>query len=149
MIIVARPPNFDAILAAFPDADKPGVIFAYGDDIFNPSGHEIPAALLAHERVHCKRQSSGSFTRIQGYSAEKLTAYWWTEYLRDPEFRYYEELLAHAAEYRDQAARWPDRNDRARLLQSTARRLVAPLYNYQPPRTLQQAVRDLRQELSL
>jgi hypothetical protein len=136
MIIAARPPNFDAILKAFPDADKPGVIFAYGDDIFNPGGHEIPSALLAHERVHCSRQQAP-----QG--AER----WWYLYITDAEFRYREEVLAHIAEFLDQNQRCRDRNDRARLLQSMARRLIAPLYNYQPPRSLSQAMRDLRQEI--
>ena len=136
MIIVSRPPNFDAILAAFPDADKAGVIFAFGNDIYNPAGHEIPSALLAHERVHCHRQSTDPEA-------------WWAFYLGNPTFRYREELLAHVAEFRDQEARYPDRNARAKLLHSTARRLIAPLYNYQPPRSLSQALRDLEQELHL
>jgi hypothetical protein len=32
--------------------------------------------------------------------------------------------------------------------EATALRLVAPLYNYQPPRTLAQAMRDLKWELN-
>ena len=46
------------------------------------------------------------------------------------------------------AQRVTDRNFVARLLLATALRLVAPLYNYQPPRTLQQAIKDLRREIS-
>lgn len=135
MIIVAKPPNFDAILAAFPDADKPGVIFAYGPDIFNPSGGNIPAALMAHENTHCGRQ------------AAQRPESWWSMYLGDSEFRYQEELLAHAAEYRSQATPRFDRNERALLLHFTARRLIAPLYNYQPPRSFSQALRDLKREI--
>lgn len=138
MIITARPPNFDAILAAFPDANKPGVIFAYGDDIYNPSGFHIGLPLLAHEHVHCKRQRPADIVGPET---------WWTMYLADPEFRYHEELHAHVAEYHEQAQHISDRNIRARLLDSTARRLIAPLYNYQPPRTLQQALRDLKREI--
>ena len=70
---------------------------------------------------------------------------WWEIYLNDSEFRYYEELLAHAAELR--AFMIGDRNMRARGLMRTACRLVAPLYNYTPPRTLQEATRDLRREM--
>jgi hypothetical protein len=139
LILVARPPNFEQILQAFPDADKPGVIFAYGDQIFNPSGLEIPQCLIAHEKVHCANQLAIDYGR--GVSR------WWDLYLSDPEFRYNEELLAHAAEFHDQAKHLVDRNARARLLTSTARRLIAPLYNYQPPRSLSQAMRDLTQEI--
>jgi hypothetical protein len=142
MIIVARPPNFEQILAAFPDADKPGVIFAYGKDIYNPSGGLIPPALLAHEQVHQTRQQ-GIKLGLAGEDA------WWRRYIDDTEFRYNEELLAHVAEYKAQLRETSsDRNYRAKLLQSTAQRLIAPLYNYAPPRTLSTALRDLRQELT-
>lgn len=134
MIITARPPNFDQILAAFPDADKPGVIFAYGPDIYNPSGGDIPRALMVHESVHCSRQAEGPNL-------------WWDKYIADHEFRYTEELFAHIAEYRHRAQHYSDRNYHAKILQETARRLTAPLYNYQPPRTMQQALRDLKETI--
>jgi hypothetical protein len=130
-----RPPNFDRIVEVFPFAIKPGVIFAYGSVVYNPSGIEIPEALIRHERVHQSRQSDPE--------------QWWELYLTDPEFRYNEELLAHAEEYCAQLTSIRDRNLRAALLTSTARRLVAPLYNYQPPRTMQQAIKDLKQEIGL
>jgi len=144
VIINERPPNFEQIRTAFPDADKPGVIFAFGD-IYNPSGAPIPPALIAHEEVHITRQKAlgphaGSVTQ---WSGPEL---WWQKYIEDTEFRYHEELLAHAAEFK--AQRYNDRNASARLLTATALRLVAPLYNYQPPRTLQQAMRDLRREIA-
>jgi hypothetical protein len=132
MIIKGWPPNFERILAAFPNADKPGVIFAHGD-IYNPSGNVIPPALMAHEEVHLNRQRNAGPTQ------------WWDRYLTDSEFRYNEELLAHVAEFK--AQRGNDRNQGARLLLATALRLVAPLYSYTPPRNLQQAVRDLRSHI--
>jgi N-acetyl-anhydromuramyl-L-alanine amidase AmpD len=133
VIIVDRPPNFDQVLAAFPRADQPGVLFAYYPNIHNPSGIVVPPALVAHEEVHLHRQRDAGPIR------------WWDQYLTDTEFRYNEELLAHVAEFKHQKN--GDRNASARLLLSTALRLVAPLYAYEPPRTLQQAMRDLRQEL--
>jgi hypothetical protein len=133
MIVIDRPPNFDLILAAFPKASDPGVMFAYAGSIYNPSGKTIPDALIAHENVHLNRQIFDG--------ADK----WWQRYLEDSEFRYREELLAHAAEYKAQAI--GDRNFCAGLLVRTAARLTAPLYNYTPPRTLQQAMRDLRREI--
>jgi hypothetical protein len=139
MIKIERPPNFERIVEVFPFAIKPGVIFAYGGDIYNPSAVEIPHALGRHEELHQLRQSE-----LTGGAQE-----WWDRYLTNPEFRYFEELLAHAEEYRAQVSTFHDRNIRAALLTSTARRLVAPLYNYQPPRTMQQALKDLRKEIGL
>jgi hypothetical protein len=144
MIIVDRPPNFERIHAAFPDAEKPGVIFAYDGCIYNPSGQTIPPALVAHEDVHLTRQKAMGprpFSTTQ-YSGADL---WWERYLESSEFRYNEELLAHAAEFKVQ--RSSDRNFVARLMVSTALRLVAPLYNYTPPVSLQQAMKDLRREI--
>lgn len=133
-VIVGRPPNFELILKAFPNAADDGVIFAYGPNVYNPSGRTIPPMLLAHEAVHQERQHLGADD-------------WWESYIHNPEFRYNEELLAHVAEFKAQLARGLDRNLRAKLLQSTAQRLVAPLYNYQPPRSLSRALCDLRYRL--
>jgi hypothetical protein len=134
VIILERPPNFEQVHAAFPKANGPGVLFAYYPNIHNPSGIVVPPALIAHEEVHLHRQRDAGPTQ------------WWGQYLTDPEFRYNEELLAHAAEFRHQ--RTSDRNASARLLMATALRLVAPLYNYVPPVSLQQAMKDLRREIS-
>jgi hypothetical protein len=133
MIIIDRPPNFEQIQGAFPKAVNPGVLFAYDGCIYNPSGIHVPPALIAHEEVHLHRQRNGGPTQ------------WWDQYLTDSEFRYNEELLAHVAEFKMQ--RSSDRNQGARLLMATALRLVAPLYNYTPPRTLQGAMQDLRKEI--
>jgi hypothetical protein len=130
-IEIANPPGFEKIVAAFPKAAGPGVIFAYGDTIFNPSGVEIPPALMAHEQVHGNRQ---------GATAEK----WWERYIAEPDFRYYEELPAHAAEFHKIMNIVHDRNQRAKLMMHTAQRLIAPLYNYGVPKSLNQAICDLR-----
>jgi hypothetical protein len=135
---IERPPNFELILAAFSNADGPGVIFAYGDDIYWPGGAEgqtLHPALLLHEAVHQNRQRQTTPDK------------WWAQYVRDAEFRYREELPAHVAEYNAQKPRGMDRNDQSKLLMATAKRLIAPLYDYQPPRTLAQAMRDLRWEV--
>jgi hypothetical protein len=134
MIIHDRPPNFEQILASFPKADGPGILFAHGTNIYNPSGLVVPPALIAHEEVHLYRQRDAGPTR------------WWGQYLTDTDFRYNEELLAHVAEFKTLKI-GNDRNAGAALLMRTAMRLIAPLYNYQPPRTLPQAMRDLRREI--
>jgi hypothetical protein len=137
MIINERPPNFELVKAAFPKAELPGVLFAYDGNIYNPSGGVVPPALIAHENVHLDRQ------KMPGMDP----TFWWEHYLVDSEFRYYEELLAHVAEFKMQR-HVSDRNFGARLLMHTALRLVAPLYNYQPPRTVQQALTDLKREIA-
>jgi len=145
VIVIDKPPNFEQIRAAFPNAEKPGVLFAFDGHIYNPSGIVVPPALVAHEEVHLRRQrdlgpSPNSTTQWSGAEL------WWQNYLQDSEFRYREELLAHVAEF--QMQRTSDRNFIARLMVHTALRLIAPLYNYVPPRSLQEAMRDLRREIA-
>lgn len=140
IIEIANPPNFEQILIAFPNANQHGVIFAYGNTIFNPSGVNIPPALLAHEEVHGKRQ----LRHLPNGASKTDPVWWWEAYIADPEFRYTEELHAHAAEYTVQMRLIHDRNQRAKLAMSTAQRLLAPLYNYGVPKSLNQAITDLR-----
>ena len=115
-IINERPPNFDAIVKVFPMAARMSVIFAYGEKIYVPSGNPLPPELLAHETVHCKRQM------VLGVEE------WWKRYLEDPVFRYYEEMLAHRAEYKYLALSAPSRQGRRGALKQTAKKLSAPLY---------------------
>lgn len=131
MIKIERPPNWEQVIAAFPHAENLPTLFAYGEHIYNPSGVLIPEPLLKHEYRHCARQFQVGPT------------WWWEQYVKDDEFRYGEELLAHVEEYVAQLKVLKDRNARARLSMRTAARLVAPLYNYQPPRTIKQAMRDI------
>jgi len=56
-IVDGRPPNFEDVLKVFPEAEKPGVIFAYGDKIYAPGSKGVlRVELYAHEIVHCDRQ---------------------------------------------------------------------------------------------
>lgn len=127
-IVKAFPPNIHKIAEVFPAAVKEGVIFAYGDRIFNPSGIQIPPSLLDHERVHCERQ------RMMGVDA------WWNKYLVDPKFRYEEELLAHRAEYA-KASEGANRQQRRYHLHHIAKRLASPLYGR--VRSLEQCKKDI------
>lgn len=115
IVLRERPPLFDEIVAAFPDAAKPGTIFTWGDRIYVPNGGEVTLALRAHELVHCERQKGAPET-------------WWLRYLADQGFRLDEEIPAHRAEYRA-FKRWSkDGNAAARYLQAVAVRLSGPLY---------------------
>lgn len=99
-------------------ASKPGVIFTWGDTIYNPSGITVSNELKAHEGVHFSRQTNHT-PAIEG---------WWRRYIADVEFRLAEELPAHRAEY--QAFRNRVRCFRSRISFVTAlsARLASPLY---------------------
>lgn len=114
-IVNSLPPNYTEILAVFPSAANHGVIFTYGDTIFNPSGGSISPELFAHEGLHSGRQGSD-------------VDRWWAKYLVDTEFRLEEELLGHRAEYRAFIARHKDREQVNQYLQAVAQRLSSPLY---------------------
>ncbi len=116
-IVFDYPPIFDRILEVFPKAKEPGVIFAWGQTIFNPSKVVIPAQLLAHEEVHGVRQ-----LQLLGGVVD-----WWKQYLDDPKFRLAEEVQAHWAEYHALAT-LGNRHDRKAALKQTAKRLASPLY---------------------
>ncbi len=117
--VKGRPPNYHRIVATFPSVrEMKGVVFTYGDVIFNPDGVHLDPWLKAHEGVHYTRQST----------LEVKIMEWWDKYLTDAEFRFAEELPAHRAEY--QAFRF--RNRRGSLqhefLSFLASRLASPMY---------------------
>ena len=117
-VLVSKPPNYDEVVARFPFARNQGVIFTYGQTIYNPSDISISAALKCHESVHAQRQGED----------EEGIREWWRRYLDEPMFRFEEELLAHRAEYR--AFKGWEKNPRkvAQELESIAARLSGPLY---------------------
>jgi hypothetical protein len=131
MIRNERPPNYDAIVAALPTAAKLGIVFAYGEDIYNPSGNNLPRCIIEHEIKHGARQF------VYGVEA------WWKLYVESSEFRYEEELWGHVAELQSRLRGQRDRNARYKILSETAVRLIAPIYAYAEPRTYKQAMADL------
>lgn len=86
-VVVGFPPNYAALVKAFPSARSGGTIFCYGDTIFNPGRGLITPSLQAHEQVHSVRQFA------MGIDA------WWDRYIADVQFRFDEELIAHQAEF--------------------------------------------------
>lgn len=116
-IVKDYPPNFGVILQVFPNSKKPGVIFTYGDKVYNPSNVSMSPALLAHEAVHVRQQSR------DGETPEA----WWLLYLNSPEFRYEQELEAHRVEL----AVYKKTNNRhfsRKYAKDIAVRLAGPLY---------------------
>ncbi len=123
-VIKAFPPNYQAINDAFNVRGR-GVIFCYGDRIYNPAGVAVGPDLIAHESVHADRQKAFA----GGVDA------WWKAYIADPAFRLAEEIPAHVAEFkywqRQPGADRPVKGYRTAAdfhLVTIALRLAGPLY---------------------
>lgn len=113
-IVNDYPPIYDEIDAAFSVRNLRGVIFCFGDIIYNPGGGTVTPSLIAHEEVHRDRQGSD----VLG---------WWRRYIDEAEFRLSEEIPAHQAEYWH-VAEGANRAVRRRALKIVAKKLAAPLY---------------------
>ncbi len=113
-IKLERPPMWEQINEVFQIEGQP-VIFAWDQFIYNPEKVVIPVELIHHESVHGFRQAGKPEP-------------WWELYLKDPEFRLYEEIPAHQAEYKCFCSSNKDRNKRAVFLHKIAQRLSGPLY---------------------
>jgi len=127
-ILIEYPPIIDKIDEAFKCRDDQ-VIYAWGDTIYNPHGIQIPQFLIEHEKAHGRRQAEG----IEA---------WWDKYIEDVEFRYNEELIAHATEHKFRLRGVKDRNEQSRILMQSASRLVSPLYGKMT--NLNQAMKDIK-----
>lgn len=114
-VVDARPAIFDKIVAVFPGAAEPGVVFAYGGKIFAPGARKVSREIDAHERVHIARQGDDCDA-------------WWDRYLRGADFRFEEELVAHAAEYKAFCRHCIDPVKRHARRLAVARKLASPLY---------------------
>lgn len=116
-IVIDYPPIYDQIALAFPIAKRRGIIFAWGNKIYNPNNVSIPSQLIAHEGMHGRRQGNN----IRG---------WWQRYLDEKEFRLVEETLAHIVEMTCLLGPNPNRQMRRHILRSTAKRLANPIYRH-------------------
>ncbi len=126
------PPNHAEIVKVFPGARSPSVVFAYAPDIYAPGGTNLPPSLVAHEQAHIDRQI------LIGVEE------WWARYLVDKAFRYDEEVIAHAAEYKHLIENAPNRQQRRAALKFVAKKLTLPLYGSLV--TMQKAMADISEE---
>lgn len=120
-VVHERPPNFDAIAAAFPFVkDRKGVLFTYWPAVYNPDRVHISPWLAEHEATHVEQQ------RAIGAPA------WWERYLVDKAFRLEEEAAAMVAEYLAFCASTPapNRARRAEFIDVLASKLSSLVYGY-------------------
>lgn len=118
-IIKAYPPIWSKIAKRFPYIKgRQGILYAWGDRLFNPSGIKVGPEVIAHEEVHGTRQ-----LELDWKSRDPILG-WWQKYLADDAFRLDEEVRAHHAEWAVLSvagAGWD-------TLEALARRLSSPLY---------------------
>jgi len=115
-IVCTYPPNIETIRQHLTPA--PGMIFAYGDTLYNPDRGIINQDQIVHEEVHAAQHAA-----FPGGPAA-----WWVRYLTDKQFRLNEELQAYQYQYRWAEENIKDRNTRAKFLWAIASQLSHPAY---------------------
>jgi hypothetical protein len=116
-VVIKRPPIYDACVARFGPL-PPGVMFCWGDTIYNPGSSIISRELFAHERVHSIQQAGDPET-------------WWHRYLADDRFRLDQELPAHVTELFTFHCNHPGgaaSGKRRLYLHAVASRIASPMY---------------------
>jgi hypothetical protein len=116
-VVVDGPPMWREIAQRFPASITNGVVFTWGDTLFNPSGGEISEDLFAHEAMHTKQQEAAG-----GPEA------WWKRYLVDAAFVLDQEARAYGRQFAWIRAHHRNRGRQARELHALARVLASPMY---------------------
>lgn len=113
-ILIEQPPNIEKIKQAF--VLKKGVVFCYGESLYNPDNLMVSPMLFSHECVHSEQQ------------AEIGVDKWWKGYLSETAFRLSQEILAYQVQYQTARKGIKDRNKLAKYLMFLAKELSGELY---------------------
>jgi hypothetical protein len=113
-IINQYPPNFEIINQAF--KLHKGIVFTYGDIIYNPDNGPIDEPLMNHEKTHSQQQAE--------YGVEK----WWDRYLADPAFRASQEIPAYQNQYKLACKLIKDKNRLFNYTSALAKDLSGEMY---------------------
>lgn len=93
-----------------------GVVFAWGDTLYNPNRAGVSPDLMTHEEVHGAQQKAMGGPEI-----------WWERYLIDPKFRLEQEIEAYGAQAR--YLRWMSgRKKYLEVFEKISRDLSSSLY---------------------
>lgn len=115
-IVHENPPNnLRETIAIFGMLPRNGVIYTYGDTIYNPSAIDLPDHLITHEETHCEQQGADPDS-------------WWDRYLQDQYFRVQQETEAYARQFAHICRRVRDRNQRHKILFDLSCILAGPIY---------------------
>lgn len=99
-IVYGWPPNIDLILQHFDIPQDCQVYFAYGDTLYSPRDQNVPAKIIAHEKVHMDQQLR-YITETDRINMAKYAAgprAWWERYIDDPEFRLSQEYASYGTQ---------------------------------------------------
>lgn len=107
------PPNIEEIRSVLTPPES--AMFCYGDTIHNPSKNPIDLALMVHEGTH----------QIQQDGKPKE---WWGRYLKEPEFRFKQELEAYRTQYRVYEQTIKNRDQLALRVHNMAKDLSGAMY---------------------
>lgn len=116
-ILIEKPPIYEKAKEIF-DVEQNGVLFTYGDTIYNPSNTSVDKFLIAHEETHMRQQ----LTHPGGPEA------WWADYIADVQFRAEQEVEAYGNQYKIFCEKNIDRNSRSVYLHEISRILSSGLY---------------------
>jgi len=108
------PPIYNQIVEAGMKP-SPNAIYAYGNDIYNPSGQTISPDLIAHEETHCRQQGTEPDA-------------WWSRYIDDQYFRIKQEVEAYAVQFKFLCKTIKDRNRQDKILREISTILASPTY---------------------
>lgn len=87
-VVYGYPPNYQDIIKVFDIANRPNLVFTYGDTIYTARYKgALPEHVKVHERTHQKQQGSDP-------------AGWWAKYLTDTAFRVAQEVEAYRRQYK-------------------------------------------------
>lgn len=98
-----------------PGAKPEETWLTFGKTIWTPGG--ITADLIIHEQVHISQQKNCI-----------RAVWWWIKYLRDPEFRYLQEVPAYRAQYQFIAGGTKDRNLKFKIRCDIAKIMASEQY---------------------
>lgn len=114
-IVVAYPPNIEEIDKVFNVKNTKGIVYTYGDILFNPDNGYIDVTLMVHEETHTSQQGNDP----KG---------WWDRYMTDVNFRLSQEIEAYKNQYKKFCELFIDKNIRFKFLRKIASDLSGPMY---------------------
>lgn len=115
-IVKSYPPNYGEIAERFNIRGMRGILFAWGNTIFNPDGTNVEEHHVVHESVHQKQQEK--WGSIEG---------WWYKYIHDKYFRFDQEVEAYATQY-NYLEKVCSKKELLRMLKLMAGDLSGPMY---------------------
>ena len=113
-----KPPIYEECVKAFGIDKRKGIVFTYGDCLYNPDGLDLPDHILVHESVHGNQQKHD----------DTVAKLWWERYIVDVKFRIEQEVEAYGAQYKFICEKVKDRNARYKSLHILAQDLSGDMY---------------------